>query len=817
MRNKTSPCLEFHKESIALQCPTPRLRDDHWSNAMSMSVRTKLVLLAGLSILGITLLTVSSQVEMARVYTGASFANENTVPALLALDDAQYAFATERLKFWQSLAETNPAEVAKLNGEAQETRQRILAAFKRYDPTVVGDKDRDMLAADRATVSAFDVLVDKALALQADNRKNEARDLLLQNQVAVKAANDAIEAHRQYNKELGMNGAAEGIRIESAARLIEIAICIGVGAVLLAFAFVIIRSITRALSQAVRVLGEIERGNYESRVTIETKDETGQVLASLETMQRSLKERTDRDRERTESDRARADSDRAAALENGRIRTALDRVSVGAMLADTEGKIIYLNDAMQTLMHHLAGEMRKQMPQINPDSLLGSSLGAFHQVPVFQRNLLAGLAGAHSADFKLGEKSLRIVASPVADSAGQRVGTIVQWYDRTQEVVIEEEVQTMVARAIDGDLTARILEDGKEGFFKSLAAGMNRVVGNMADVVRAISTAAAEVGSGADEISRGNVDLSQRTEQQASSLEETASSMEQMTSAVRSSADNAAQANQLAVAARDQAERGGAVVQSAVMAMGEINTSSKKIADIIGVIDDIAFQTNLLALNAAVEAARAGEQGRGFAVVASEVRNLASRSAEAAKEIKGLIQDSVHKVDDGTRLVDASGKVLQEIVIGIKKVTDVVSEIAASSHEQASGIDQVNKAVMQMDEVTQQNAALVEEAAAAAQSLTEQAANLTQMMARFEVGAKSTKPSPENLRSHPEARRATAVVAAPKRASGPVTVERRDQKRPWAKSGKSPVSAPSASAAITSGTRKAASNGASGDSEWSQF
>src|ERR1017187_8027172 len=160
MRNKTSPCLEFHKESIALQCPTPRLRDDHWSNAMSMSVRTKLVLLAGLSILGITLLTVSSQVEMARVYTGASFANENTVPALLALDDAQYAFATERLKFWQSLAETNPAEVAKLNGEAQETRQRILAAFKRYDPTVVGDKDRDMLAADRATVSAFDVLVD---------------------------------------------------------------------------------------------------------------------------------------------------------------------------------------------------------------------------------------------------------------------------------------------------------------------------------------------------------------------------------------------------------------------------------------------------------------------------------------------------------------------------------------------------------------------------------------------------------------------------------------------------------------------------------
>jgi methyl-accepting chemotaxis protein len=202
---------------------------------------------------------------------------------------------------------------------------------------------------------------------------------------------------------------------------------------------------------------------------------------------------------------------------------------------------------------------------------------------------------------------------------------------------------------------------------------------------------------------------------------------------VKHSADNAAQASQLAVAARDQAERGSAVVQSAVSAMNEINVSSRKIADIIGVIDDIAFQTNLLALNAAVEAARAGAQGRGFAVVAAEVRNLASRSAAAAKEIKILIRESVTKVEDGTQLVDASGRVLQEIVIGVKKVTDVVAEIAASSHEQASGIEQVNKAVMSMDEVTQQNAALVEEAAAAAQSLTEQAANLSQLMARYQV------------------------------------------------------------------------------------
>jgi methyl-accepting chemotaxis protein len=213
------------------------------------------------------------------------------------------------------------------------------------------------------------------------------------------------------------------------------------------------------------------------------------------------------------------------------------------------------------------------------------------------------------------------------------------------------------------------------------------------------------------------------------------------------------------MAARDQAEKGGSVVSQAVKAMADINDASKKIADIIGVIDDIAFQTNLLALNAAVEAARAGEQGRGFAVVASEVRSLASRSAAAAKEIKGLIQDSVAKVEDGTKLVGASGKVLQEILAGVKRVADVVAEIAASSKEQAVGIEQVNNAVMSMDEVTQQNAALVEEAAAAAQSLTEQAANLSQQIARYQVG---------------EQHSITAVAAKIH------TPERRAAVRPWA-------------------------------------
>jgi methyl-accepting chemotaxis protein len=315
------------------------------------------------------------------------------------------------------------------------------------------------------------------------------------------------------------------------------------------------------------------------------------------------------------------------------------------------------------------------------------------------------------------------------------------------------ETMQVVQRAVEGDLTSRVKIDDKSGHFKALALSVNSMIQSMMEVVTGLAETSHEVQLGAEEISRGNLDLSSRTEEQASSLEETASSLEQMTSIVKNNADNAAQANQLAEAAREQAERGSRVVGSAVAAMSEINAASKRIADIIGVIDEIAFQTNLLALNAAVEAARAGEQGRGFAVVASEVRNLASRSAAAAKEIKALIHDSVGKVNEGTKLVDESGKVLGEILTRVKKVTDVMAQIASSSREQASGIEQVNKAVTSMDTMTQQNAGLVEEASAAAQALSAQATRLTKLIAqyrRFEsTPYRSTAPGARSMAEAP--------------------------------------------------------------------
>jgi methyl-accepting chemotaxis protein len=299
----------------------------------------------------------------------------------------------------------------------------------------------------------------------------------------------------------------------------------------------------------------------------------------------------------------------------------------------------------------------------------------------------------------------------------------------------------MVGRMADGNLSMEGAEDAQP-VPGSMMHAMQRLHVKLIEVVGQVQQGSQVVSSAAQQIARGNDDLSQRTQEQASSLEETASSMEEMTSTVKQNAENASQASRLASGACEQAERGGQVAAQAVAAMGEITTSSRRIADIVGMIDEIAFQTNLLSLNAAVEAARAGEQGRGFAVVAGEVRSLSQRSAAAAKEIKALIGESVGRVQAGSLLVEQTGAALAEIVDSVRKVTGIVAEIAAASQEQSAGIDQVSRAVMQMDEVTQQNAALVEEAAAAAQAMQEQAVELRRQTAFFQLGERATEPSP---------------------------------------------------------------------------
>lgn len=487
-------------------------------------------------------------------------------------------------------------------------------------------------------------------------------------------------------------------------------------------------------------------------------------------------------------------------MEVARLQSAVDGAQANFMICDTDLIITYANPAVIKMMSHRAIELRATFPGFDANNLVGQCIDQFHRNPPHQRQLLGNAANLPVyGELKVAGLEFSVNATAILDHQGNLMGNMVEWGDITEQKDAESQIQNLIDTAVLGQLDTRIEATSYQGFMKGLAEGINQLmdavvtplrsaqevisalaegdltidmegeyqgafaelkeglnetVGNLSDMVDKILDGAENIVTSSDEIAKGNTDLSQRTEEQASSLEETASSMEEMTSTVKQNADNAREANQLASAARDQAEKGGDVVQNAVTAMSEINSSSKKIADIIGVIDEIAFQTNLLALNAAVEAARAGEQGRGFAVVAGEVRNLAQRSAGAAKEIKGLISDSVEKVDEGSRLVDESGKTLDEIVNAVKKVSDIISEIAAASTEQSAGIEEVNKAIAQMDEMTQQNAALVEEATAAGEAMNEEAKTLDELMQFFNLD----EAEPEPVKRAPKRRRRRSAV-----------------------------------------------------------
>lgn len=500
---------------------------------------------------------------------------------------------------------------------------------------------------------------------------------------------------------------------------------------------------------------------------------------------------------------ARQEAEAKKSAENARIRSALDNADSAVMISDNDEHIIYCNAATTRLMREAETEIRREIPQFDAERLIGANAGMFRNAA----GSALGPSGTHQSnavELTFGSRVFKLFVNPVFAASGERLGSMLQWLDRTIEVQAEREVQQIIENAAAGDFNTRLGVDGKAGFFKILAENMNRLsdttsaglqeIGrvlahlsrgdltyritkdyagifgelkdnanltahNLSELVTRIADATNTINSAAREIAQGNNNLSSRTEQQAANLEETASSMEELTSTVQQNADNAVQANQLASVASSVAVKGGQVVGQVVTTMAEINDSAKKIVDIIGVIDGIAFQTNILALNAAVEAARAGEQGRGFAVVASEVRNLAQRSATAAKEIKGLIGASVERVGTGGRLVNEAGKTMQEIVTAIQQVASLMAEISAASGEQSAGIEQINKAISQMDENTQQNAALVEQAAAAAESLEEQAGSLFESVGQFRL-EQTALPSGTSLATRTRSRPPASTGAA---------------------------------------------------------
>jgi len=424
--------------------------------------------------------------------------------------------------------------------------------------------------------------------------------------------------------------------------------------------------------------------------------------------------------------------------------TAISKV-MGVIEFDLEGKVLAVNENFAKL----TGYSQKEIVGNHHSMFVDSVYKASQEYKLFWEKLAKGEADANEYK-RIGKGGVEVWIqasyNPIFDASGKPFKVVKYATDITEQhrnaealKVAVEESQHVIEEAKAGNFTNRVPLEGKVGAIASLCDGVNALMDKMTEVIAQVREAGETINTAAGEIATGNNDLSSRTEQQASSLEETASSMEELASTVKQNAENAKQANQLASAASGVAVKGGQVVGNVVSTMSAINQSARKIENIISVIDGIAFQTNILALNAAVEAARAGEQGRGFAVVAGEVRNLAQRSASAAKEIKELIADSMSKTTEGTKQVEEAGSTMEEIVASVQRVTDIMGEISAASSEQSTGIDQVNTAITSMDEVTQQNAALVEEAAAAAESLVEQASSLMDIVSGFKLNGAKTQ------------------------------------------------------------------------------
>ncbi|MCW0380685.1 hypothetical protein NB697_003531 [Xanthomonas sacchari] len=519
-------------------------------------------------------------------------------------------------------------------------------------------------------------------------------------------------------------------------------------------AIVIRRQLLKRLGTAIGVADAIARGKLDNAIDLRSKDEAGVLLLSMDKMQSQL-----------QSVLA-AQAEMAQRHDAGQISFRMDETvfpgDYGRMVRDSNAlaasHIAVKLRLAQIMGRYAIGDLSDDMDRLPGEkAVLTETMDKVKQNLTAMNHEIKHLAGAAAAgDFSVRGDAERFQYDfrLMVDSLNQLMATA----DGNLQA-LSSLLQSIAA----GDLTAR-MHGQFQGVFATMRDDANATAEQLAAIVARIQTAAVSINGAASEIAAGNDDLSRRTEQQAASLEETAASMEELTSTVKQNAEHARQANQLATGAATVASQGGAVVGQVVETMSGIEASSKKIADIISVIDGIAFQTNILALNAAVEAARAGEQGRGFAVVASEVRTLAQRSANAAKEIKGLIDDSVGRVAQGSALVDQAGKTMQEIVTSVQRVTDIMGEIAAASQEQSAGIEQVNQTVTQMDETTQQNAALVEEATAAARSMEEQAGQLSQAVAVFKIEASSAPlghPAVPSAPSRPAARSAAKPVAKP--------------------------------------------------------
>ncbi|MEQ8036996.1 methyl-accepting chemotaxis protein [Xanthomonas sp. WHRI 6106] len=720
----------------------------------------------------------------------------NTMSSVREAGDLRGMLGEYRNASYQNLVRASDAVKQEAKVRAKRLNGEIEATIKGYPRLIESPQQKklfDVFVADWKKAAASYASVDEMVEL---NLPDDAVDTFVgETRTLHNKAKDSLAALIAEDNLLAQAAKTKAEKVHATSvTLTLLVLLIGIAGGL-GLAFLFARAIVRSMRGAVSTATEIAGGKLDGQINVQGQDEVAELMRSMQRMQRDLKERIERDR--------------TIADENLRIRTALDKSSTGTFITDPDRVMIYANDAFKKIVAQYESSIRLASPEFDANKVIGQHISYLGLSDATVRKAIAALErdGVTSFEERFGEVVLAQTVTGIKNEHGENTGEVCEWRDRTVEVQVEEEVARIVRAAASGDMSGRVETDGKQGFFLQLAQQLNGLLDanaasieqissllsalsrgdltvrmhgqfsgvfaqmrddanataeQLADIVGRIKSSSTAINAAAGEIASGNTDLSQRTEQQAANLEETAASMEELTSTVRQNAESARQANQLAIGATGVASQGGEVVSQVVTTMSGIEASSKKIADIISVIDGIAFQTNILALNAAVEAARAGEQGRGFAVVASEVRTLAQRSAGAAKEIKGLIDDSVHKVAEGSALVRKAGATMADIVASVQRVTDIMGEISAASQEQSAGIEQVNQTITQMDETTQQNAALVEEATAAARSMEEQAGHLAEAVSVFKLDEPAAVAAQARVR--PVASRPVGVKTAAKPA-----------------------------------------------------
>ncbi|MBN8503776.1 MAG: HAMP domain-containing protein [Burkholderiales bacterium] len=461
----------------------------------------------------------------------------------------------------------------------------------------------------------------------------------------------------------------------------------------------------------------------------------------------TIVEWTDRTEELAQQER-----ELALAREGRRVQQALDAASSNVMIADAGGHIVFMNKSLHSMLQRNEAEIRKGLPQFNARQLIGQHFDAFHKNPAHQRSLINDLKGEHRAQIRVAGATFALAASPILDQDGRRLGTVVEWRDRTAEVAAEREIGAIVDGALAGNFAERIGVEGKDEFFKMLAERFNALLDSVGDTIREVRVAADQLSSASEQVSQTSQSLSHSASQQAASVEETTASLQEMAASVKQNAESATVTDRMATQAAQQAQEGGQAVTQTVEAM-------KSIATKIGIIDDIAYQTNLLALNAAIEAARAGEHGKGFAVVAAEVRKLAERSQVAAQEIGNLAGNSV-------QMAEKAGKLLSDMLPSIQRTSELVQEIAAASGEQSQGVSQITAAMHHVSSNTQQTASASEELSATAEELSAQAAQLQDTVGRYQLGDEAPRASTMARPAKPTARRGQSVGAGGTGGSG---------------------------------------------------